>query len=138
MSGAACELVARCFAARTIAHYAHLTTGSFAQHVALGDFYDAVATAADEFFECWQSIHGKQQPDAFPPMRLAAGDIVSQLMALHTWIADNREEACENYEDTDDADDAKKEGAGCTELANLIDNILAVVDRTIYKLRYLK
>ena len=47
MTYACAELVARCFAARTSAHLAHLTTTSYAQHVALGDFYDAIASGAD-------------------------------------------------------------------------------------------
>ena len=137
MSGAACELVARCFAARTAAHYAHLTTGSYAQHMALGDFYDAVATGADEFFECWQGVYGKQAVSDFPAVRVATGDPITQLSDLRTWIASNREEACESYDDKDAAG-AESNDVDCTELGNLIDNILAVVDRTIYKLKFLK
>ncbi len=137
MSGAACELVARCFAARTAAHYAHLTTTSYAQHMALGDFYDAVATSADEFFECWQGVYGKQEMSDFPAVRVATGNPITQLSDLRTWIVDNREEACESYDDKDAAG-AESNDVDCTELANLIDNILAVVDRTIYKLKYLK
>jgi hypothetical protein len=140
LSAIACKLVARCFAARTGAHIAHLTTTSYAQHMALGDFYDAIASAADEFFECWMGVHGKPDALAFPFVRVSSDDPVVQLTELRTWIVDHREDACESYDDDDaDADEAKeKSEAVCTELANLIDNILAVVDRTLYKLRHLK
>lgn len=136
MSGAACELVARCFAARTSIHLAHLTTGSYAQHAAMGDFYDAVASGADEFFECWQGIYGKRDVKDFPNIRVATGDPVTQLSDLRTWIAANREEACESYDDKD-AEGAESNDVDCTELANLLDNVLAVIDRTIYKLKFL-
>lgn len=135
MSHPCAELVARCFAARTAAHFAHLTTPSFAEHSALGDFYDAVATGADEFAECYQAVFGRI-PE-FPSIRPSQGDIKTALSDLRTWIAANREECCEGYDDKD-AEGSESNDVDCTELANLVDNILAVVDRCLYKLRFLK
>jgi hypothetical protein len=43
----AAELIARCFAARTAAHIAHLQTTSYAQHVALDEFYNAIVGLAN-------------------------------------------------------------------------------------------
>lgn len=139
MSGAACELVARCFAVRTSAHLAHLCTTSYAQHMALGDFYDAIAASADEFFECWMGIFGKVEISAFPAQRLPASDPVTQLSDLRKWLVENREECCEAYTDKDVSNEPAEDAdqVGNTELANLIDNILAVVDRTTYKLKFL-
>lgn len=128
------ELVARCFAARTAAHFAHLTTSSFAEHEALGGFYDAVATGADEFAECYQAVFGRITE--FPSIRPSQGDIKTALSDLRTWIATNRDECCESFDDKD-AESAESDDVDCTELANLIDNILAVVDRALYKLRFL-
>lgn len=130
------ELVARCFAARTTAHCNHLTTTSYAQHVALGDFYDAIASAADEFVECHMGVFGKLDSKDFPAIRLTLGDPVQSLTDLRTWIAANREECCEAYEDKD-TDQAESNDVDCTELANLIDNILAVIDKGLYKLKFL-
>lgn len=138
MTKAACELVARCFAARTSAHIAHLCTDSFAQHIALGDFYDAIAAAADEFFECWMGVYRKTAVADFPAQRLATGDPVTQLKDLRTWIAANRFECCEAYDDDEDDEVSERGEAPNTELANLVDNVLAVIDRTIYKLVNLK
>ncbi len=132
----AAQLVARCFAARTAAHLDHLTTESYAQHMALGDFYDAVASGADEFAECYMALHGKFTSADFQHVRLNLGDPINTITDLRTWIVDNREEACEPPGDKDSENE--REDIDCTELANLIDNILAVIDRAIYKLRYLK
>ena len=43
------NLVSLMFLSREQAHRAHLKTKSYAQHVALGDFYDAVIGFADTF-----------------------------------------------------------------------------------------
>ncbi len=133
---AAAALVARCFAARTAAHIDHLTTESYAQHMALGDFYDAVASGADEFAECYMALHGKFASADFPRVNQTLGTSINTLTDLRTWIVDNREEACEPPGDKDSENE--REDIDCTELANLIDNILAVIDRGIYKLKFLK
>ncbi len=135
MISPAAELIARCFAARTFAHLAHLTAGSFAQHMALGEFYDAVASAADEFAECYMAVNGKFALADFPRVALATGEPSQALIDLRTWIASNREECCEPP--TKDSETAERDDIDCTELANLIDNIQAVVDRAIYKLKFL-
>jgi hypothetical protein len=131
------ELVARCFAARTSAHFAHLCTKSFAQHSALGDFYDAIASAADEYIECYMGVYGQLEVDDFPYIRPGAGPIITQLTTLRTWIAENREDCCEAGDDKD-GEQAESNDVDCTELANLIDNILSTIDRTLYKLKFLK
>lgn len=130
------ELIARCFAARTHAHIAHLTTTNYAQHMALGEFYDAVAASADEFAECYMAVFGKLNAADFPSIRLSTGSPVQAITDLRTWIAANREECCEAYDDKD-ADKAESNDVDCVELASLIDNLMAVVDRALYKLKFL-
>lgn len=115
------ELVARCFDARTAAHFAHLRTRSYAAHMALGEFYDAIAEAADRFAECHMGQEGPL--DDFPPITPDPRvDMLTYLPAMHKWVKDNRNK-CSN---------------GSTELANLIDEILSVIDKTFYKLKFLK
>jgi len=145
MSHVCAELVARCFAARTTAHFAHLATASYAQHMALGSFYDDIASNADEFVESYMGIYGQLSVKDFPALRLSTAPIITQLTDLRTWVAANREECCEAYDDkddeakeADDADDAESGDIDNTELGNLIDNILSTIDRTLYKLRFLK
>lgn len=134
MSHAAAELVARCFAARTFAHYAHLSTTSYAQHKALQHFYEDILDATDAFIECWMGVYGKVEMKDFPQVRIPTGAPVQVITDLRTWIAENREECCEAAKDDEESEG---EEAGCTELANLLDNILAVADKAIYKLKFL-
>lgn len=115
------ELIARCFEARTAMHVAHLRSRSYAEHVALGEFYDEIASAADRFAECHMGVEGvlgdipSRAPDLKTPPLVF-------LPRLHDWVTKNRT-ACAD---------------GSTELANLIDEILAVIDRTFYKLKFLR
>lgn len=116
----AAELVSRCFAARTAAHFAHLLTKSYSQHMALGDFYDDIAEGADKFIECRMGCEG--HVGNFPAVTTYGSDPMDWLPELHTWISENRAECAD----------------GNTELQNLVDEILAVIDRAFYKLKFLK
>lgn len=105
--------------------------------MALGDFYDAIASSVDEFAEAYMGVFGKLSTSDFPPIRLSTAEPITQLSDLRTWIAANREEVCEAYDDKD-GEKAESNDVDCTELANLIDNILAVIDKALYKLKTLK
>jgi hypothetical protein len=121
MSACCAELVSRCFDARTVAHFAHLRTRSYAQHVALKEFYEALLDATDAFAECCMGVEGMLS--GYPAIKPdPTVDIVDYLTDLHAWVTEHRSECAD----------------GSTELANLIDEILAVIDRTFYKLKFLK
>ncbi len=54
------RLVGTLFVAREYAHRAHLSitgTGSYAKHVALGEFYTAIIESADSITEACQGRH---------------------------------------------------------------------------------
>ena len=120
----AAELVMRCFAARTAAHALHLGTRSYAKHMALGDFYDGIAGLADSFAETFQGIYGL--------LKLPAGggydpakdykEGIALLAELRSWIQAKRRDIGSEKD---------------TELQNIIDEIVALVDSTAYKLRFL-
>jgi hypothetical protein len=120
-SSTAGELVAQCFAARTAMHFAHLHATNYAEHIALGDFYDEIASLADKFIECHMGITGQMSlyptitPDQSTPPIVFLG-------TLRSWVATNRSSASE----------------GNTELENTIDEILSLIDRTCYKLKFLR
>ena len=117
----ASELVGQCFAARTAMHIAHLQSTSYAEHVALGDFYDEVATLADSFIESYMGITGRMVSIPHVMSEHEAPPIAF-LSALQEWLTYNRAEAAEGH----------------TELENAIDEILSLVDRTCYKLKFLR
>lgn len=116
----AAELIARCFAARTAAHIAHLQTTSYAQHVALDEFYNAIVGLADSFAEAYQGLNGVITE--YPPTPIPTGSPASWLQLLRGWVRTNRDECAD----------------GKTELANMVDEILAQLDKTLYKLKTLR
>lgn len=116
----AAELIARLFAARTAAHMAHLQTTSYAQHVALDGFYNGIVDKTDAFAEAYQGIYGVI--DTYPTTALPGGNAQVWMPTLRAWIKANRDAASE----------------GQTELANMIDDILALFDSTIYRIKTLR
>lgn len=118
------DLLAQLFLGRELAHRAHLRVkgpGSYAAHVALGDFYGAVGDAADKLAEAYQGRKG-----IIPkiPMLTAdpLGDIEAALARQLKWIEAHRYDAVP-LEDSP--------------LQNLIDEVCAVYLSTLYKLRNL-
>lgn len=118
---AAGELVGRCFHARTVAHILHLKTRSYATHKALNEFYDEIVPLADRFAEAYQGDYGLI--DSFPTKYSMHNEPLGMLDELSEWIEENRHECC-------DKDD--------TYLQNIIDEIVALIRSTQYKLRFLK
>lgn len=119
------QFIAVLFLARDLAHRAHLRTtgkGSFAAHEALGDFYPAVVDLADTLAETYQGceltlIDIPLLDNEFP------GEIKESMQAQLKWIKANRYKAVEKEE---------------THLHNIIDEIVALYDRTIFKLHFLE
>lgn len=115
------ELVMLCFHARTTAHVLHLQTKSYAEHKALGEFYDDIIPLADSFAETYQGEYGIIT--AYPTKYKMASSGVMLMEELSKWIEDNRYSVC----DTDDS-----------HLQNIIDEMVALVRSTEYKLKFLK
>jgi len=119
------QFIAVLFLARDLAHRAHLRTtgpGSFAAHEALGEFYPAVVELADTLAETYQGceltlIDIPLLDNEFP------GEIEESMKAQLKWIKANRYKAVEREE---------------THLQNIIDEIVALYDRTIFKLHFLE
>lgn len=118
---AAGELVMRCFHARTVAHVLHLKTRSYATHKALNEFYDEIVDLVDSFAEAYQGEYGIIED--YPIACRMPADGLSMLNELGTWIENNRNKII-------DADD--------TCLANVLDEIMALIRSTQYKLKFLK
>lgn len=116
------ELVARCFAARTAAHIAHLRTRSYSAHMALGEYYGRIVDLADSFAEVYQGQFGLIQDWPDEPVPSTAEDTATVIAELRDWAKENRD-AC---------------ARGQTDLENLVDEITAQCSRTVYKLTNLK
>lgn len=119
------QFIAVLFLARDLAHRAHLRTtgkGSFAAHDALGDFYPAVVDLADTLAETYQ---GCELTLIDIPLldNEFTGEIKESLQAQLKWLKANRYKAVKKEE---------------THLQNIIDEIIALYDRTIFKLHFLE
>lgn len=115
------ELILRCFHARTAAHVLHLKTRSYAAHKALNDFYDEIVDLADSIAEAYQGGYGLID---FPGTRYAPPqDALEMLSELGDWISKNRHQCW-------DGDDSY--------LENMVDEIMALIRSTQYKLKFLR
>lgn len=113
------QFIADSMALRTAAHLAHLSTESYAQHVALGDFYNALIDLVDQYAEVYMGTEGRIK--SFPAATLPAGNLIAALTAYLDTI------------EAEQAEDGKNRALG-----NILDEIQALTAQTIYKLRYLK
>jgi len=116
------ELIAVLFLSRDIAHKAHLSTDSYAQHMALGSFYDGIIDLADKLTEAYQGRSDKLLEIPYMEDE-EGGDIISDLKKYQDWIESKRYEA------------APKED---TPIQNIIDEVVGLYLSTRYKLTRLK
>lgn len=96
------------------AHLLHLATRSYAEHMALGDYYEAMPGLVDTLAEAYQGKYGLI--DGAPGMVP-----VDYLRALKDQVAMMRVDL-----------------PGDSELQNLVDEIAAQIDATLYKLTFLR
>ena len=123
------KLIITLLHAGTAAHVLHLQArgpGSLARHEALGAFYGAIVDLADELAEVSQ---GEQNaivdayPDGYvnPGQAGALSDALEFMQSLRTFVAETR-----------------KDISQASHIQNLVDEIAALIDRTIYKLENLQ
>lgn len=110
----------------TVIHIAHLGItgpGSYAAHMALGDYYGSVGDFADSIIEHYQGVTGKimEFPDTCSMPRLKTAEACcGYLKALRADI--DKEQATMPY----------------SEINNVLDEVKSLIDSTCYKLMFLK
>ena len=109
------------FLARDVTHSVHLNTRSYSKHVALNIFYERIVGAADDFAEAYQGRHGMIGPISL----MSAKKTTNVIEFLQDQL--DEIEKC-RYEVVDKSDSS---------LQQLIDNIIEIYLRTLYKLRFL-
>lgn len=115
------QLLSRLLFLRTVAHVAHWRTDSYAQHMALGEFYNAIGGHADAIAEAWMGPSNERIAEV-PLIAKKAGTIVQDLWSVRAWIDVNR----------------KDKELAFPEIQNLIDGATDSIDSAIYKLKFLK
>jgi hypothetical protein len=114
------DLISRVFHSRNLAHWNHWRTKSYAQHKALGHFYDDVIEALDDIVEAYQGAF--DLVSTIPAPDKTDNDILKHLETEAAWIEENHEGICK----------------GNRAIANQIDALSGVYLSTVYKLRNLK
>lgn len=113
------EIIAQLFLVRDIAHAIHLRTRSFAQHVALGDFYTAIVPLIDALAEAYAGRYGIVNVKiGNTPMLFSDSDARSFIQSVDHWASSIHGRI--NPEDTF--------------IINQWDEILSLINGTKYKL----
>jgi hypothetical protein len=117
----AAEFIGLLFLARDVTHSVHLNTRSYSKHVALNIFYDRIIGAADDFAEAYQGRHGLIGPITLHSVK-KTNNVIEFLEDSLKEIEDARYEVCDKSDSS---------------LQQLIDNIVEIYLRTLYKLKFL-
>ena len=121
------KLFSKLFESREMAHIYHLQVngepGSHAKHTALGDYYDGVLGFIDDLIETFQGQYGiVEEYNVIDTKETGSKDTIEYFNELVRFIKEERK--CINSEDT--------------HLHNIIDEVVALVYKTLYKLKYNK
>ena len=111
------DLIERAVHARNAAHIAHWKTKSYAEHKALGHYYEDVIEQLDELIEAYQGtfgIIGNVEDQEKNISKIIHDDII--------WLNENR----------------SKVAKGVPALENIVDELTSVHMRTLYKLENLR
>lgn len=114
------ELISRAFKTRNQAHLQHWKTKSYAQHKALGSFYDDLIDTLDKLVEACQGSKGLiGHVDV--SSKDESIDIIKMLADDANWISKNRAKIAHNV----------------PALENIVDELVGVYLSTLYKLKNL-
>ena len=106
--------------AATNAHLLHLRSRSYAEHMALGAFYEELPALVDALAESIQGLTGEliEYPvDYYQP----ADTAIQELEELQEYVREERKNIPQD-----------------SEIQNATDNIAELINSTLYKLKFLK
>lgn len=115
------ELIQKVFCTRNCVHIAHWQTKSYAQHKALGNFYEEIVDALDKLVEAHMGASGSVISSFEIPATKPAKNILAHLSDEANWINEHREHIASEV----------------PALENIVDEITAIYLKTIYKLKQL-
>lgn len=115
------EFVGTLLHSATITHFMHLRTKSYAEHVALGAYYDEIVDLVDGVAEaiqgCYQEII-EDYPTAFGNPTV---EPLAYILSLKDFVATMRDKLPQE-----------------SNIQNEVDAIATLIDSTAYKLKFLK
>jgi len=118
------KILNKLFESREVTHVMHLSSKSYANHKALETYYEGIVDLIDLLAEAYQGQYGLIKDYTFIKDKPSdMNDAVKYLENIVNYILDNR---YKEYKEKD------------AHLQAIIDEIINLQFRTIYKLKYLK
>jgi len=96
----------------------HLKTFKYSEHIALDEYYNSIVDKVDSLIENWMGTHGK----------------VEEYINL---LTSDEYESIEYFEELRKIVEEGRELMDSTELESGVDDILSLIDTTLYKLKEL-
>jgi hypothetical protein len=100
----------------------HLKTAKYSAHMALDEYYTEMPEKVDKFIEAYIACNGSKITDYTCNFRAKNMTPLEYLKLLKNFLNDGKDTYCGEH----------------SELLSLLDDILSLIDSTIYKLRELK
>ena len=117
-----CDMVCNILHSRNQAHVFHLQTKSYAEHIALNAYYDAVVPLFDGIVESYQGKYG----------------IIKNFKSFKVEQYKNDKKTISYFESLLDIIDNNRESVDDSYIQNQIDTVQELINSTIYKLKLLK
>lgn len=114
------KLFIKLFSSRQIAHNEHLKTDLYAAHIALQEYYEGILGLTDDLIETYQGQFGLINP--ITALYLECEDFIAYLETFAKEVNAI----------------ADKMPAQGQHLSNIMQEISALIYKTLYKLKYLK
>ena len=116
------------FESKEMSHIYHLQTkgeeGSYAKHMALGSYYEDVLDLIDEIIEVYQGQYGiVENYQVIDTSATTKNDVIEYFENLGIHIKENRFKSIKQED---------------THLHSLLDDIVCLIYKTLYKLKYNK
>lgn len=117
-----CEMVCNILHSRNQAHVFHLQTKSYAEHIALNGYYDAVVALFDGIVESYQGKYG----------------IIKNFKTFKVEQYRNNKKTISYFERLLDIIEENRDSIDDSYIQNQIDTVQELINSTIYKLKFLK
>lgn len=115
------EFIGTLLHSATITHFMHLKSKSYAEHVALGSYYDEVIDLVDAVAESIQGCYQELIEDYPTVFANPAVEPLSYMLSLKDFVIKTRDKLPQD-----------------SNIQNEVDNIVTLIDSTAYKLKFLK
>ena len=122
-NGSIITFVNKLFESRQMAHVYHLKQESYAQHMALQSYYDGILELVDEFVEVYQGQYTLLEGYDMILGEVKETDPIVYLEGVVNYVRTEKSKVI-NAEDS--------------HLLNIVDEMVALLYKTLYKLKHLK